>query len=144
VDPGRGTFDRDLDAPPVSPPRIPFELLREYQRLVVNPLLGVLAWLATFALIRAGVKRQSPTLFLTGLSLLFIAFFLHQFHCLDCGATDWLFRYRRHACPSIVARYQNHAVRRFRIPSVATQITIWFYLLGGALLLVLILLGSRR
>jgi len=144
VDPGQGTFDRDVDSQPGLPARVPFESLREYQRIVVNPLLGVLAWLVMFALIRAGVKSRSSTLFLIGLSLVFVGLFLHQFHCLDCGATGWLFRYRRHACPSVVARYENREVRRFRLPNVPTQLTIWFYFLAGALLSVVLFLSTPR
>jgi hypothetical protein len=95
-------------------------------------------------LIRAGVKYQSATLFLLGLSLLFVAFFFLQFHCLDCGTTDWLIRYRRHACPMIVARYQDRHAGRVRVPSVKTQMTIWFYFLAGALLLLGVFLSGRR
>jgi len=144
VEPGQGTFDRDVDSHPGRPPRVPFESLPSYQRIVVNPLLGVLVWLVMFALIRAGVKSQSSTLFLIGSSLFFAAFFLHQFHCLDCGATDWLFRYRHHACPLIVARSQNREGGRFRFPSVKTQIMIWLYLVAGALLLLLLFLNAPR
>jgi hypothetical protein len=144
VDPGQGTFDRDVDSQPGRPPRVPIESLPEYQRIVVNPFLGVLTWLVMFALIRAGVRSQSSTLFLIGLSLLFVAFVFLQFHCLDCGATGWLFRYRRHACPSVVARYQNREVGRFRVPNVKIQMTIWFYLLAGALFLLVLFLSAPR
>jgi len=144
VDPGRGTFDRDVDFQPGRQPRVPIELLPEYQRIVVNPLLGVLAWMAMTALLSAGVRSRSLTLFLIGLSLLFVGFFLPQFHCLDCGATGWLFRYRSHACPKVVARYQDREAGRFGVPNVATQITIWFYVLAGVLLLLVFLLNAPR
>jgi len=144
VDPGPGTFDRDVDAQAGRPSRVPIELLPEYQRIVVNPLLGVLAWLAMIALLNAGVRSRSLTLFLIGLSLLFLGLLFQQFHCLDCGATGWLFRYRSHACPKIVARYQDREVRRFRLPNVTTQITIWIYLLAGVLLLLVLLLNAPR
>jgi hypothetical protein len=145
VDPGRGAFDHDLDSRPGSRPRVPFESVPDYQRILVNPFLGVLAWVVMFALIDAGVKHQSLTLFLTGLSLMLAGLFLGQFHCLDCGATGWLYGYRRHACPSVVARYENREVRRFRIPRVWTQVTIWVYLLtGAALSVVLFLSGPGR
>ena len=107
MDPGQGTFDRDVDSQPGRPPRVPFESVPEYQRLVANPFLAVLAWLVDVSLMRAAMKSRSSTLFLIGLSLLFVAFFFLQFHCLDCGATGWLFRYRSHACPAVVARYQD-------------------------------------
>ncbi len=144
MDPVRGTFDRELDSPPGLPPGIPVEALPACQRIIVNPLLGVLSWLVTFALIRLAVKNRSSTLFLLGVCLLFAAFLVQQFHCLDCGATGWLVRYRRHACPSVVARYRQRDVRRFRVPRVMTQIAIWFYLITGTLVLLLILFGPRR
>jgi len=144
VESGRDTFDRDVDSQAGRLPRVPKELLTEYQRIVVNPLLGVLAWVATTALLSVGVRRRSLALFLSGLSLLVVGFLVHQFHCLDCGATGWLVRYRSHACPKVLARYQEREFRRFRVPNVATQITIWFYLLAAVLLLVVLLLNSPR
>jgi len=144
VDPDQGTFDRDVDSQPGLPPRVPFESLPEYQRILVNPFLGILIWLAMFALIRDGVRNRSLLQFLMGLSLLFVGFFCHQFHCLDCGRTGWLFRFRRHACPSVVARYENREVRRSRIPNVPTQVMIWFYFVGIALLAVLLILSALR
>jgi hypothetical protein len=144
VDPGHDTFDRDLDTYPATPPRIPLEMLPQFQRIIVNPLLGVVTWLAVVALIRTAVKSRSLALFVFGLCLLFAAFFFQQFHCLDCGATGWLFRYRRHVCPAVVERLAQGPVRRWRVPSVKTQMTIWFYLLAGAIVLLLILLGQHR
>jgi hypothetical protein len=120
------------------------ELLPDYQRIVVNPFLAVVDWVATVALIDAGVRRRSLTLFLCGLVLLFIGFLLPQFHCLDCGATGWLYRFRGHACPSVVARYESGEERRFGVPRVPAQITIWVYFLAGALLFWLLVLAAPR
>jgi hypothetical protein len=142
VDPGGGASDRGVEGRRRSPHGIPFEFVAHYQRIVVNPFLGVLAWAIMVAVIDAGVRRRSLTLFLSGLSLLVVGFAVQQFHCLDCGATGWLYRYRRHACASVVARYENVEFRRIRIPNVPTQVTIWTYVLAGALLLFLLFLGG--
>jgi hypothetical protein len=145
VDSGQETFDRDLDSAPGSSPRIRLEFLAEYQRIVVNPFLGILAWVGMVALASAGVRRRNLTLFLLGMGLLFIGFLVQQFHCLDCGATGWLYRFRRHACPSVVARYEHGEVPRFRLPNIATQVTIWIYFLAGVLFVaLLVLLGARQ
>ena len=89
---GRATFDPDLDLQPRRPSTVPNVPVDEYQRLVANPFLAVLGWLAMFGLLREAVRRQNLALFMTGIILLFVACFLLQFHCLDCGATGWLLR----------------------------------------------------
>jgi hypothetical protein len=142
VGPGGGESDRGVGRRRGNPHRIPFEQVAHYQRIVVNPFLGVLAWVIMVAVIGAGVRRHSVTVFLSGLSLLLVGFALQQFHCLDCGATGWLYRYKRHACPSVVARYENVEFRPIRLPNVPTQVTIWTYVLAGALLLLLMFLGG--
>jgi hypothetical protein len=144
VESSRGAIDRGVEEGRSSPPRIPLDFLADHQRIVVNPFLGVLAWVGTVVLIEVGVRRRSLALFLAGVGLLIVGFVLHQFHCLDCGATGWLYHYRRHACPSVVARYENREARRFRIPNVPTQVTIWIYVLAGALFLLLLWMGGPR
>src|SRR5262245_59466578 len=99
-EPRQSTFDRDIDLRPRSLLGLtgPIE---SYQRLVANPLLAVSSWVVVVALIRASVQYHRFALFVAGVALFFIAFFLLQFHCLDCGSTGWLLRYGMHACPAV-------------------------------------------
>jgi hypothetical protein len=140
----RSTYDHELDARPRRPARGPVESLTAYQRLLVNPLLTVSTWVAVAALIRLALRRQDLTWFLTGIVLLFVPPLLVRFHCCDCGGTGWLLRYRRHACSPVVSRWQGQQVARSRWPGVGIQVMAWLYVLIGALLLVLIVIVSRR
>ncbi len=106
---------------------------------MVNPFLVVMDWLVAFAIIRAAFVRLNFRLFQVGTILLLLGFLLLQYHCLDCGATGWVLLHRRHACPADVVRWRNRRPRRWRVPSVGTQIVVWCYLIAMALLLWLIL-----
>jgi hypothetical protein len=64
-----------------------------------------------------------------------LGFFLIQYHCVDCGATGWALRHRRHACPEEVARWQNRRPLPRGLPSVGTQIVMWCFLLLFAVFL---------
>ena len=141
---GRTMLDRDLDIQSPRPTRDSIEPVERCQRLVANPFLAVLAWLVTFKLVSESVKRQNLAMFMSGTTLLFVAFFLLQFHCLDCGATGWLLRSWAHACPAVVARRRSQAVRRFRGPGLKLQLAAWFIFLTAAFILVAVGLGSRR
>jgi hypothetical protein len=125
VEPAAGRFDRDFDSNGGRPARNREQSLDVHQRIVVNPFLTVLGWVAVSGLIYKSIQIKSMPLFLAGNGLMFFACVLLQFHCLDCGATGWLLRYRSHACPSVVLRSQNLAVRRFRGPGVKAQIVAW-------------------
>ena len=144
MEPGRTTFDPDLDLQPRQPARDSIEPIEGYQRLVANPFLAVLAWLVAFGLVSESMKRQNLALFMTGIILLFVAFFFLQFHCLDCGATGWLLRSWAHACPAVVARRQSRMVRRFHGPGLKTQLAAWFIVMMAAFVLGMVALGSRR
>jgi hypothetical protein len=135
VEPGRATFDPDLDLQPRRPSPDPNVPVDEYQRLVANPFLAVLGWLAMFGLLREAVRRQNLAMFMTGIILLFVAFFFLQFHCLDCGATGWLLRSWAHACPAVVARRQSGLVRRIRGPGLKLQLVAWFIFLTAVFVL---------
>ena len=107
------TYDRDFDRRPQRPPGLsdfeePFEA---HQRLIANPFLAILSWVAAIALIRTSLRHHSLALFLVAGGLFIVAFFLLQFHCLDCGKTGWLLRSRMHACPPLRFRSQDREVR---------------------------------
>jgi hypothetical protein len=141
VDPGRTTFDPDLDFQPQRPLRDSIEPVDRCQRLVANPFLAVLAWLVAFGLLSESLRRQNLAVFMTAVALWFVAFFFLQFHCLDCGATGWLLRSWAHVCPAVVARRQNPLVRRFRGPGLRLQLVAWFMFLMAAFLLGALALG---
>ena len=143
MEPGRGTFDHDLDSQLRRPVPDSIEPIDEYQRLVANPFLTVLAWLVVLGLVRESVNRQNVAMFMTGIIIFFVAFFLLQYHCLDCGATGWLLRSWAHACPAVVDRRRSGLVRRFRGPGLRLQLAAWFIIMMAALVLGAVALGSR-
>ena len=115
--PDAPTHDRDLD---FDPPAAGATMARrrptpsEYQRLVANPFLAVF-WL--IVLVRASHARPWPSRSLLASSGSPLAAcsalgYLLQYHCLDCGPTGLLFRWRSHACPTRLARQQTGRARR--------------------------------
>ena len=145
MEPGGGIFDHDLDAQPprrrnANPPDPPYE----YQRLVVNPFLTILAWIIFLGLLCSVVPSQDVAGLAADIVVFGLALLLIQFHCLDCGATGWLVRWQRHACPKVLARWQSRIIRRFHGPRLRIQLIAWFILVFAALLLGMIALGSRR
>jgi hypothetical protein len=129
----QSAFDPEFDPPPPRWRREHVPL-----RLVVNPWLVVLDWLTAYMIVRAAVLRVNFTLFQLGCAVALLGFFLLQFHCLDCGATGWLLRFRRHHCPDGVAAWCARRPSRWPIPSVGTQIVAWCFALAMAVLLALI------
>ncbi len=136
---GPDLFDRELDPQPPSRVGQGRDTVVPFQRLVVNPFLAVTVFVIIIALWREGVTRRSPALFQLGVGLVLVDVFLVQYHCLDCGATGWLLRYRRHACPTVLSRWQRAEWRRFRGPGVKLQLAAWLILVAAALVLILIM-----
>ena len=137
ADSGHSVFDPDLDVSRPRRVRIEVEPIEEYQRLLANPFLAVLCWVVVFFVVRQALRLDSFALFLVGLVLLSCSILMVQYHCLDCGATGWLIRCRRHACPDVVRAQNNPGTWRRRGPRVETQIVVWLYgLVAVAVLLV--------
>ena len=139
-----GTFDHDLDAQPRRRIPTPEDLPHEYQRLVVNPFLTVLAWITFAGLLRSVVPRHDAAGLAADIVVFALALLLIQFHCLDCGATGWLVRYQHHACPKVVARWQSRIIRRFHGPRLRIQLVAWFILMLAAVVLGMLALGRSR
>ena len=59
---------------------------------------------------------------------------LLQYHCLDCGGSGRLTRWRKHICYVSVARRDVGRRRRFRGPTPPHQILIWFWVVMAAIL----------
>jgi hypothetical protein len=134
-----GLLDPTLDAPGHFLGRSLGSIgsLERYQRLVANPFLGILALVGSFVAIRMAceTERFDVVMVATG-TIVFARWFL-QFHCLDCGATGRLSRWRQHACPAVVFRLATRCPRRFRGPTPPTQTALWLVtlVLGIAALL---------
>ncbi len=142
-EPGQDTSDRILDWQPRRLAGFGAGSLAEHQRLVVNPLLTFVTCVAAAELVRASLHSRHFPWFVTGVALFLLAFFLLQFHCLDCGRTGWIWQARRHACPAVRGRWWKGEFRLFRGPGLTTQLVLWTYLLGPAFFLVLVWLWTR-
>jgi hypothetical protein len=138
VQPGPDVFDPDLDPPPRRTANPDRESIVEFQRLVVNPFLAVLVFIVIVAVFRTSLAKRTSSLFEIGVVLFVIDVFLIQYHCLDCGATGWLLRFRRHACGAVQARWQRGERRRFRGPGVRIQLAVWLVFLAAVTMLGLI------
>lgn len=97
-------YDADHDVPGSPRLTIPVEIVREHQRLVVNPLLAILDAVVSVCLIDHALRTRNAALFLAALGLLLLAFLLFQYHCMDCGSTGWYLHAKRHACGPVVDR----------------------------------------
>ena len=140
---GQGTFDRELDLQPLRSMPEPIEPIGDRQRLVANPLLGVLFWIVAFMMLRESVRRHDLNLFVWGLLFVLVGAVFMQFHCLDCGKTGWLLRSRSHTCPAVIARRESKWVRPFRLPGLKVQLVVWFILMMAALVLGIVAIASR-
>ena len=117
---------------PERAPSGPTEPIDRYRRLVVNPLLAVASCVGAILLLRASLRSRNLAAFLTaarpaGVSLLFT-----QFHCLDCGATTWLFSARRHACEPALARWREGRLGPLAVARRKTQLVLWLYVLASS------------
>jgi hypothetical protein len=131
VDPDSPLFDSELDTPRRRPRALPAGSVASCQRLIVNPFLAILGWMAAAVLIRYSLRSQNLALHLTALLWLFIPFLLIQFHCLDCRATDWYLRAGRHVCGGVFTRWARGGGEQTRWPGLRTQLLLWLYGLAG-------------
>jgi hypothetical protein len=142
VDPPPGTFDREVDSNPGTTAHVQLKSLGKHQRIVVNPFLAVLAWVAVLGMMRKSLEIRSMPLLMAAFGLMLFACLLLQFHCLDCGATGWLARWRNHACPAVVMRVLSGETPRFPGLSVMAQLIAWFVLVGAVLVLSMVVVIS--
>jgi hypothetical protein len=142
VEPGPGVFDHDLDSLPPRSGAPGRDSIALYQRLVVNPFPAVLVFVIIVAIARTGFATRSVGLFTLGVGLSLVDLFLFKYHCLDCRATGWLLRYRRHVCPGVIARWNRGELPRFCGPGVKIQLAGWLILLASVSVLGLIMLLS--
>lgn len=146
MEPARGTrpHDPDLDRPAGLPPVRLEAYFEEYQRLIANPFLALTAFMLWLEAAHRAFQTRSLVLVLSLVVALIGVACLLQFHCLDCGTTDSLFRWRRHACAPAIARQMAGRPRRFRGPNPTTQTVLWAYaVIIVAVLAVLVVRGRR-
>lgn len=129
---------------PETHPSGPTEPIDRYSRLVVNPLLAVAAFVGAILILRASLRSRNLTAFLTAVGLLCVSLLFTQIHCLDCGATTWLFAAKRHACEPALARWREGRPVRWWFPGVKTQLVLWLYVLVSVSVLLLILFAFGR
>jgi hypothetical protein len=138
--------DPEFDRPPRPRSSPNVEIVRFYQRLVVNPFLGLCVVCLTF-----GLTVWLPRFFVVELKVpslivfggLVSGYFLLQYHCLDCGKTGLFHRWKSHACPSILQRWETTSPTGLGFPAATTQLALWFIALVIAGILALSVLGGR-
>jgi hypothetical protein len=137
----RPTRDPEFDPEPVGGSRPTIDVVKYYQRLVVNPFLSVIAY-AVAGLVISTFRDRKRLVPATWLIALVAGYYLIQFHCLDCGKTGMFHQWRRHACQSVLHRWQERVMVSSRFPTVSQQLQLWFLALGGGAFL-LVSLQSR-
>jgi hypothetical protein len=145
VDSAPVPIERDPEFRPRVPARrVAADLVPgSYHRILANPflgLLGLVGWIGVlYALLARGAAGPSGPILAVlvlagglGLPRLF------QFHCLDCGRTGPLRRWKQHVCPRVAQRHLAGRPRRFRGPPPAIQVVLWLF----ALLMTLVALRA--
>jgi hypothetical protein len=136
-------FDPDLDLPRQQPRSLTEQEIGQAQRLIINPMLGMLGWLLGVMTINYALRWHEPGLCWIALLMFMISICLIQFHCLDCGITGWFVTGRRHACPPVVRRAQEGVRPRFGI-GARNQIRAWVWSFGFVALVYLMFLLARH
>jgi hypothetical protein len=137
VDAERSTIPNDPDFGTFRPGLLSGRLDDEpeaYLRLVANPFLALVyfvAWLmAMYESIFGGFAGAlTPMLVVMLLAALGLLPYTLQYHCLDCGSTGRLSRWKKHACHSALNRRDAGAKRRFRGPGPTLQLVLWMWFL---------------
>jgi hypothetical protein len=134
--------DPELVAPRSARRRRAAGVSREYQRLVANPFLALVVFLFAFEAFLSLVTIEGmPALIPASVALASVAFplLVLHYHCLDCGKTGWLFRWKRHGCDTVLARQDSGVRRRLPMPSPTAQTVVWAYVFLGAVLIAVII-----
>ncbi|WP_169978855.1 hypothetical protein [Tautonia rosea] len=110
-----------------------------YRRILANPFLGFLGiglWVAAFRQVLV-IRTDPPALFLAFVVLPALAVIvlprLFRYHCLDCGRSGRLGRWKHHVCPTVALRIVEGRPRRFRGPGPLLQMFFWGVLLAVVL-----------
>ena len=116
--------DPEFDRPSRNRPGPNADVVRFYQRLVVNPFLSLLVMVGLAMATRSPnlPKHVNPIGPVFVFGLLF-GYPLVQIHCLDCGGTGRFGRWKRHACASVNDRWASGRLSNFPIATV--QLVFW-------------------
>ncbi len=137
--------DPEFEFPASFTLRPPLEAPETYLRIVANPFLGifgflgwlrVLMWVISLPMAPEMLAPMTPIIGMVFLGCLWVLPALFQYHCLDCGGTGRLSRWREHSCPQSAWRRQSGRGRLFRGPTPGVQLVLWFW---GGLLFALLL-----
>ena len=115
--------DPEFDPPPRNRLAPTADVVRFYQRLVVNPFLGAIGLLTGMAI---WLSLESTLSDLSRFPLFAFSwvscYFLFQYHCLDCAETGWFHRRHLHACSRVRERWSEG---RMCFVDLRLQAVIW-------------------
>jgi hypothetical protein len=137
-------FEPELDIPLGHSAEDAGNFVHGQARLIANPFLAILAWVLGGSILKRGLEMRNLTLSLTALLGISASLLLIQYHCLDCGATNWAFRARQHLCPRGVARGSMAGAGRSSSPTLSSQIKFWLMLTIVAACYYLLNAATRR
>lgn len=133
--------DPDFGAAPTAPGELLPSPLNPhlFLRVVANPFLGfaaLLAWVYLLIVVFRELRRMpellgplAPAVVVVFAAMLWLSPSLFQFHCLDCGCTGRLSRWREHSCLRSSWRRSSGRPRRMRGPPPLVQVVIWLWVL---------------
>jgi hypothetical protein len=118
--------DPEFDRVPPNLPSPPENVVKYYQRLVVNPFLGVIFLAFGMAVFYSHDRwwkwfMSSPSTYF----FFMIAFAFIQYHCLDCGASGTILGRQRHACRRVRERWVSGRMVTLCFPNLRVQLAIW-------------------
>jgi hypothetical protein len=131
--------DPEFDAGAAGPAELvpPVISPESYLRILANPFLGFAGFVLWLACLLWAVREMSrnpdlngplaPIVFVVFVAFLWLLPGLFQFHCLDCGRTGRLSRWRQHVCPPSSARRIAGQPRILRGPTPLGQIILWLW-----------------
>ncbi|GIW88585.1 MAG: hypothetical protein KatS3mg108_2909 [Isosphaeraceae bacterium] len=126
--------DPDFDPVPRSAPNAT-GAEESYLRLVANPFLAIAVVLLTLWSLRliGRLPWAGGSKFALGVAVLMIGFVLGlrglRYHCLDCGGSGRLTRWRSHLCPAVAERRLSGQARRWRGPTPGLQLLLILWVL---------------
>jgi hypothetical protein len=133
------TRDPEFDPGPAAPADlIPSPINPHlYLRVVANPFLGFAGWVGWLCLLMVVFRKLrgipelfgplAPVMVLAFLMLLWLVPGLFHYHCLDCGRTGRLSRWREHVCVHSSWRRSADRPRLLRGPPPLVQVVLWLW-----------------
>lgn len=113
-----------------------------YRRVLANPFLGFLGialWVVGLRYTMLLFEMERPAVSILILVVLLAVAIriprLFHFHCLDCGRTGSLRRWKEHICPAVARRLLEGRPLRFPGPRPLVQLLFWGYFLAVLLVI---------